>query len=438
MLESPASGVPPTLSTTAHDAVTSMFANQTDWLIRNVSGTVHPAGWTHPANLSDLSDLSDLVLAGSHGVAIVRADPVAIDAGLDWLGTTGSADVLIWSAAENAGADIHLLARGCRDSFKPRWMWRTLEHPLPAPRVEVDIDLTAASERDRDALLLARNVPYVSPKQIGQILDIATDRQQPRRTWMVIARQRRRFVDSPVVGVGILHLTSDNGETVGGLYNLGVDPGWQGKGIGTALTIAICRIARDQGASRVALNATPSGERIYRQLDFAVAGDGQTWFLPGSVLRDRPSRASIAAAEAIARGEVDRLEPGIAGWERLPNGESSIGFAARFGQRATLQWLLDHEADPDIAPLWSMGFREEAIWAASEHRWLNMQRGPEARTPLHDAVCGNDPELVRMLLAAGADLTIRDSQWHGRPLEWANALGHPDLAAMIQQAMSRS
>jgi len=411
-----------------------MFANQADWLIRNVSGAVFPRGRTSP---SDLDDLSDLVLAGSKGVAIGPPTPGAIDTGLDWLGTTGSADVLIWSAAANAGADIHVLARGYRDSFRPRWMWRNLEHPLPTPRIEAEIDLTVASERDRDALLLARDVPYVSQKQIGQILDIATDRRQPRRTWMVIARQRRRFGDGPVIGVCILHLTSDNGETVGGLYNLGVDPTWQGKGIGTALTIAICRIARDHGASRVVLNATPSGERIYRQLDFAVAGDGQTWFMPGAVLRNRPAQVAITAAEAIARGEVDRLEPVIASWESLPNGESPIGFAARFGQKGALRWLLDHDAALDIAPLWSAGFREEAKRAASEHRWLNMQRGPESRTPLHDAVCKNDPELDhrRQVGVAGADLTIRDSQWHGRPLEWANALGHPDLAAMIQQAM---
>ncbi len=429
MVHSPASGRPPIPSPAAHDAIISMFANQADWLIRNVSGAVHPPAWAPPLNAEDL------VLAGSHGVAITPPEPDAIDAGLDWLGTTGSSEVLVWSAATNADANIHLLGRGCRDSFNPRWMWRDLEHPLPAPRVETDVDLMVATERDRDALLLTATVPYVARNQISRILDLATDPRQPRRTWLLIARQRRRFSGGEVIGAGILHLSPDGADTTAGLYNLGVDPAWQGKGIGTALTIEICRIARDSGASRVALNATPSGERIYRQLDFVIAGDGQTWFMPGSILRHRPSHAEIAAAEAIARGEVDRLNPGIASWGCLPNGESPIRFAARFDQRETLQWLLDHEADPDITPLWSAGFREEANRAASEHRWLNMQRGPEARTPLHEAICGNDPELVGMLLAAGADLTIRDAQWHGRPLDWANALGHPGLADLIQQAM---
>lgn len=428
MPDIPISGLPTPPSTLTNDIVTSMFANQTDWLLRDVSGLVRPAGWTPPL------EPGALVLAGAHGVAVAQAEPISIDEALDWLGATGSADVLIWSAAANTEADVRLLARGARDSFRPRWMWRGLDGPLPEPRIEADVDFVLASAHDRNALRSATTVPYVSD-QIGRILEIATDAGSPRRTWMVLARQQRRFGDGPVVGAGILHLTPDNGDLVGGLYNLGVDPAWQGKGIGTALTTAICRIARDEGARRVALNATPSGERIYRQLDFAVAGDGQTWFLPGSVLRDRPSRDKVAVAQAIAGGKISGIDPVIAARESLPNGESPIRFAARFRQRETIAWLLGHDAELDIAPLWSAGFCEEATIAAGDKRWRNRQWGPEARTPLHDAVCENDPALVRMLLAAGADLSIRDSQWQGRPLEWAHALGHPDLGELIQAAM---
>lgn len=78
-------------------------------------------------------------------------------------------------------------------------------------------------------------------------------------------------------------------------------------------------------------------------------------------MRDRPPREAIDAAEAIAHGDIARLDR---------------------------QW------------------------------------GPEATTPLHDAVRANDQDLVERLIAAGADLTLRDAQWHGRPLEWANALGY--------------
>ncbi len=429
MPHTPAPGLPSTLSTIAHEIIASMFANQADWLICNVSSAIHPADWTPPL------EPGALVLAGSHGVAVTRADPGTIDHALGWLGRTGSGDVVIWSAMANPLADVRLLARGGRDSFRPRWMWRALDGPLPEPRIEADVDLVIASVRDLNALRAATDVPYVSPNQIANILDIATNPGAPRRTWMLLARQRRRFGDGPVVGVGILHLTPEDTGLIGGLYNLGVDPAWQGKGIGTALTTSICRIARDAGASRVALNATPDGERIYRQLDFAVAGDGQTWFVPVSALRNRPSPEQIRIAEAIGHGDIARLDRAMARWESLPNGESPIRFAARFEQRETLQWLLDQDAALDIAPLWSAGLREEAFRAARNERWLNRQWGPEARTPLHDAVCDHDRGLVQMLLDAGADLTIRDSQWRGRPLDWANALGHPDLAALIEAAM---
>lgn len=44
------------------------------------------------------------------------------------------------------------LARSARESFRPRWGWRDLRTPLPAPRheAEVEVDLQIASGRDRD------------------------------------------------------------------------------------------------------------------------------------------------------------------------------------------------------------------------------------------------------------------------------------------------
>jgi ankyrin repeat protein len=166
-----------------------------------------------------------------------------------------------------------------------------------------------------------------------------------------------------------------------------------------------------------------------------VAGDGQTWFLPSATLADPPSTNEIAVAEALARGEIDDLGGENARLRQMPNGETPIAFAARFGQQHAIRWLLEHEAVPDIVALWKMGFRDEAVLAASDPRWLNIQRGSESTTPLHEAIRGNHPDLARMLIAAGADLSIRDTQWHGRPLDWANALGRPEVAAIIQRAM---
>jgi ribosomal protein S18 acetylase RimI-like enzyme len=410
-------------------AVFAMFANQAEWLACNVS---NPARFT--GTLPQLQP-DDLVLAGSQGVVIAAPDAASIDEGLSWLRTTESTDILAWSAEANAEADILLLTRGCRDSFRPRWMRRNLAEPLPVPRLPPDIELLPATPRHRESLLAAGNVPYVSRNQIPRILDLATAETRPRHTWLLLARRKRRGSAAKIVGAGILHLSDVDGECVGGLYNLGVDPAWQRQGIGTALTAELCRIARDEGATSLLLNATPAGERIYRALDFAVIGDGQTWFLPSTIFRDPPTATLRKGAEALARGEYQRLDPVIARRKSLPNGESPIRFAARYRQAATIRWLLDNGAIPDIAALWSAGFREEAIMAMTDVRFLNIQLGPESTAPMHEAVRNGDTELVQALIAAGADLTLRDAQWHGRPLDWANALGHPDLAARIEGAM---
>lgn len=70
-------------------------------------------------------------------------------------------------------------------------------------------------------------------------------------------------------------------------------------------------------------------------------------------------------------------------------------------------------------------------------RQLNAERGPEGTTPLHEAIRDDDAELVRRLVDAGADLSIEDGQYRSTPLGWANALGRPHLARIIEDAPTR-
>lgn len=410
-------------------AVAAMFANQAEWLIRNAFGNVCFTGQQHTVQPGDL------VMAGSHGIAIGPGTPDAIDTALAWLRRTASTNILVWSATGNNESDLHLVSRGCRDSFRPLWMGKSLELPLPDPGTSAEVEIGLATPHDLPAILAATGVPYVATSKMQHLLDLTTSNEIPKRAWMLVARRKRLFGDDRIVGLAILHLSTFGDDTVGALYNLGVDPSWRGRGIGSALVATIARIARGQGATALVLNATEDGARVYRRQGFVELGSGQTWHLPADSLRAYLAPEAVNVAEALARGETSRLDPAVATWTTLPNGESPVAFAARFGQHATVDWLLAAGAEPDLVALWKMGRRDAATSAAFDPRWRDAQRGPERTTPLHEAIRLNDRDLAEMLIAAGANTQIRDAHWGSRPLEWANAMGRHDLADLIRRAM---
>jgi len=249
--------------------------------------------------------------------------------------------------------------------------------------------------------------------------------------WLVIARQWRPIGPGPIVGAGALHLVEVEGQRVAGLYNLGVRPDVQGRGIGTVLTTALCRIATDRGAIGIALNATPAGEPVYRRSGFVETGRGQTWFLPRDRLRSRPDSATVRQAEYLGSGLTGALDASLARIDRMPNGETPLAFATRFRQRRTVLWLIANGTTPEIPALWRVGLRTEALAAMRDPRLLNAQDGAEGTTPLHEAIRDDDPELVRLLVDAGADLSIQDRQYRSTPLGWARALRRPHLIPIL-------
>jgi hypothetical protein len=58
----------------------------------------------------------------------------------------------------------------------------------------------------------------------------------------------------------------------------------------------------------------------------------------------------------------------------------------------------------------------------------------DGRTALHQAAACGDLEIVQLLVAHGADLTIKDSVFGGTPLEWARQFGHGDIATYLGTA----
>lgn len=55
----------------------------------------------------------------------------------------------------------------------------------------------------------------------------------------------------------------------------------------------------------------------------------------------------------------------------------------------------------------------------------------EGISPLHRAVQAGAAEIVDLLLAAGADIDLRERKWKGTPLTWALVLGRPAMARKL-------
>jgi GNAT superfamily N-acetyltransferase len=226
-----------------------------------------------------------------------------------------------------------------------------------------------------------------------------------------------------------------HGRTLG-IFDLEVEDAARGRGIGAAVTSALCAAATRSGATAAVLNATPDGERVYRRLGFASLGCGQTWWLHRPALRPPPPAAEVALAEAIGRNDVgalDQLRPSrarLAG--PLASGLLPLALAAELGARRAAEWLVAHGAEIDVLAAWQLGWRKRAAEAVRRPGAVTRRHPPNGATLLHLAVERDDVELAELALAAGAPRDARDGVWQGTPLDWARALDRPRLATLLR------
>jgi ankyrin repeat protein len=110
---------------------------------------------------------------------------------------------------------------------------------------------------------------------------------------------------------------------------------------------------------------------------------------------------------------ADRLlgqNPGV-----VNPGGASFGVLHLMAKRnnvAAVRWLLEHKADPN------------ALWP----HW-------DAKvTPLHMATMEHHPDIVRALLDAGADPSIRDSKFDSDAIGWAEFFRRTDIVQMLRDS----
>jgi hypothetical protein len=128
---------------------------------------------------------------------------------------------------------VSLLARGFQPGWRPHWMALDLgqvQTNFPIPK-----GLTIV--RDNESSLIAvRNLPYAQV-----VVPRASDAAFPGQWVRMVASIRGK-----VVGQSVVFLTA--GEWgVAGIYHVGVVPRARGKGIGKAVTLAVCRYAKEMG-----------------------------------------------------------------------------------------------------------------------------------------------------------------------------------------------
>ncbi|HEX7135924.1 MAG TPA: ankyrin repeat domain-containing protein [Iamia sp.] len=89
---------------------------------------------------------------------------------------------------------------------------------------------------------------------------------------------------------------------------------------------------------------------------------------------------------------------------------------------------------PDLVARAAERGRPAAIRLLAEEGWDVSHLG--RLTALHEAAYRGDRDVVDLLLALGADPTVRDPEHDGTPAGWAHHGGHPDLATDLAAAES--
>ncbi|MBA2277613.1 MAG: GNAT family N-acetyltransferase, partial [Chloroflexia bacterium] len=349
--------------------VAAIFANQRSWLRQMASSS--------PGSVSRSRGLT--IIHGTYDGSIVvapgrSASGWALDGAFEALRQRAPVGgVLIWSATSDEPVRMaltrYLLARGCDKSFRPHWMHRDLTDlsdlaGLPgSPGIR--IRLAIPGDDGEIAAAADAGTPYTSPHEAAALIAHGRLPVSRQRAWLFLAREERDAgaagAAGAVVGQVAVHLTRGR-RGIAGVYSMGVLPAARRRGIGSALIRAAATFAQRRGATALGLNATPDGERLYSRLGFTAVGDGQTWHLPAGRLGTPPDAELITLAEEIAGGALPTLERFPAAritTTSLPNEESPLAFAARFGQETTARWLLAHGAMPEVMPFWSLGWRDE-------------------------------------------------------------------------------
>jgi hypothetical protein len=339
-----------------------------------------------------------------------------------------------WAFAESYRRPLGgwLGARGFRLGGKPHWMAVDL-HSVPEPPSEAELAAqTGIAVADHFTPLPGSDLPCFHPDTAAVRAAMAA--QRPRRVWHAIQWE----AGTPIGQQSWCATSGPLG--VCGLHDLVIVPGSRVAGFGFARIQWLFRFGLDLGCRYLVTNAAQEASGLYRMVGFRSLGFGQTWWLRAEALRDPVPPGKVEFAEAIADGDtvslgaLTRREPSAVN-SPLANRMSPLEFAAATGCQDSARWLIGNGARPEVIPYWELGWRQDARALLARHPELVNQRRPRSgKAPLHLAVERDDLELTETLLAAGADTSVKDDQFGGTPLDWAQEFRRLRIIAALKRA----
>jgi len=154
--------------------------------------------------------------------------------------------------------------------------------------------------------------------------------------------------------------------------------------------------------------------------------------------------------EAGFHREFHRPQSGFPAWRPRDDSQEildeALNYAARSGRIEAMAFLHMRGADLDSAPYQATPLAQAVLnghldaigWLLDQGADIDKKSGygePRSATPLHFAAAwGGQLEAAKLLVARGADITIREDQYNALASGWANHFGHKEIEAFLLDA----
>ncbi len=168
------------------------------------------------------------------------------------------------------------------------------------------------------------------------------------------------------------------------------------------------------------------------------------------IVREMFDASGKLTPEAGFHREFHRPHSGFPPWQPSDDPQQvldeALNFAARSGRIEAMALLFERGADLDSAPYQATPLTQAVLnghldaidWLLDHGADINKKSGygePKSATPLHFAAAwGGQLEAAKLLVARGADLTIREDDYNAPASGWANHFGHKAIESFLLAA----